>query len=416
MRPDSAAQTRDFKAALSIRQAMTAPSAAAALPSEADAGAPEPPPPAPPPLRRRALKWVYWLVYRVRTFLLTPLQSSLAEIEASQARLTDLIHQTAAQSRHEQEDLQRALVRLEARLGQQLSVMRGQLEDAKAGLAALPPLIGPRFDELEIKVRPLIAFDDESYAVRLADGYLMTPQSEPTFTVMLANAPSGGLEAGTRRVLRALIEPGMAVADVGANVGLLTLACARATGPSGHVHAFEPEAGPRRQLEKTRALNGLSWVTLHASAVGETPARRIFHVSPIIGHSSLYPLPDGERSAARDIEVEVVALDSLPQLDVVKIDVEGAELEVLAGMTRQIAGNPNLAIIAEFGPSHLERLGIAPSDWWAAFQRHDFAPYAIAEPGGACAPASLEAVLREMSTNLVFVRPGSQAERRLPRL
>jgi FkbM family methyltransferase len=358
---------------------------------------------------------VYWLVYRMRTFLLTPLQQRFAEIETSQARLADLVLQASAQSRHEQENLQRALVRLETQLGQQLGVLRGQLEETRAGVAALPPLIGPRFDELEIKVRPLIAFDDESYAVRLADGYLMAPRSEPTFTVMLANAPSGGLEAGTRRVLRALIEPGMAVADVGANVGLLTLASARATGPSGQVHAFEPEAGPRRQLEKTCALNGLSWVTLHASAVGSAPARRVFHVSPIIGHSSLYPLPDEERSAARDIEVEVVALDSLPHLDVVKIDVEGAELDVLAGMTRHIAGNPNLAIIAEFGPSHLERLGIAPSEWWDAFRDHGFTPYAIAEPGGACAPASLDAVLRELSTNIVFVRPGSQAEHRLPR-
>ena len=91
----------------------------------------------------------------------------------------------------------------------------------------------------------------------LAGGYAMMPRSEPTFTLMLANAPSGGLEAGTRRVLQALIDPGMTVADVGANVGLLTLACARAVGPAGQVHAHEPEPGPRRQLEKTCALNGL---------------------------------------------------------------------------------------------------------------------------------------------------------------
>jgi FkbM family methyltransferase len=388
---------------------------AAPAPSRADELPPAPPPQPRPPLRRRALKWIYWVVYRARTFLLTPLQQNLAAIEAAQARLADTLRDASAQTLQAQRELQRDMVRLEAQFGQQITDLRAQLEETRAGVAALPPLMGPRFDELEIKIRPLIDFDAESYAVRLADGYLMSPKSEPTFTVMLANAPSGGLEAGTRRVLRALIEPGMTIADVGANVGLLTLACARATGPSGQVHAFEPEVGPRRQLEKTCALNGLSWVKLHAAAVGRTAERRTFHVSPIIGHSSLYALPIEEQEAARDVEVEVVALDGLPQLDVVKIDVEGAELDVLAGMAQQIAANPNLAIVAEFGPSHLERLGVAAEAWWDAFAVHGFTPYAIAEPGGACTPASLNAVLRELSTNLVFVRPGSSAEHRLPR-
>ena len=77
--------------------------------------------------------------------------------------------------------------------------------------------------------------------------------------------------------------------------------------------------------------------------------------------------------------------------------------------------HPDLAVIAEFGPSHLERLGVAPETWWAAFLDLGLTPYAITEPGGACAPARLEAVMRELSTNLAFVRPGSSAEQRLPR-
>ena len=63
---------------------------------------------------------------------------------------------------------------------------------------------GPRFDELEIKIRPLIAFDDKTMGVRLAEGYVLTPRDEPVFTLMLANATSGGLEPGVRQTLRRL--------------------------------------------------------------------------------------------------------------------------------------------------------------------------------------------------------------------
>jgi FkbM family methyltransferase len=276
-----------------------------------------------------------------------------------------------------------------------------------------------RFDELEIKTRPLIPFDDESWAVRLRDGYAMLPRSEPMFTVMVANAPSGGLEAGTRQVLKALIEPGMVVADVGANVGLLTLACAVATGPTGRVHAFEPEAGPRAQLVKTLRLNGLTWIEVHDCAVGARSERGLFNVSPVIGHSSLYPLPAEEVASGRQETVNVVALDDLlpagARLDVVKIDVEGAELDVIAGMQRLLSDNADLAIVAEYGPSHLARIGVDPADWFAAFAAHGFETFAIEEPWGVCRPVALADLVGVESVNLAFVRQAGAARDRLPR-
>lgn len=83
----------------------------------------------------------------------------------------------------------------------------------------------------------------------------------------------------------------------------------------------------------------------------------------MIGHSSLYALPE-EDGVGRDITIEVTRLDDIigpdQRLDVVKIDVEGAELDVLAGMDRLVQENPDLAIVAEYGPSHLERVGVTP--------------------------------------------------------
>jgi FkbM family methyltransferase len=327
----------------------------------------------------------------------------------------------------------RDMASLQAGLHARLDVITSQVGDTGPGSVAqrahfawlqgaiegLPGLLGPRLDELEIKSRPLIAFDEASYAVRLRDGYAMVPRDQPIFAVMVANATSGGLEPGTRRVLQALLGPGMCVADVGANVGLLTLACAVTVGPTGKVFAFEPEGGPRAQLFKTLHLNGLSWVEVFDCALGASEARAPFHVSPVIGHSSLYQLPETEQAAGRDIEVAVRRLDDVlgpsARLDVVKIDVEGAELDVLAGMSGLLAANGDLAIVAEFGPSHLARVGVTPSDWFEAFAAYDFAPFEIAEPGGECRPTGADDLAGTISTNIVFVRPGGRAISRLPR-
>jgi len=360
-------------------------------------------------LKRRLFGGIFRLADYARRFLLASVDHRLIEMQGSlvaiERQLADRAEREAA--------LERELAAARADIVQ----VRAATLVARDNASALLGLVGPRFDELEIKIRPLIPFDDESYAVRLADGYALLPRSEPTFVTMVVNAPSGGLEAGTRRVLRALIEPGMVVGDVGANVGLLTLVCARATGPGGKVHAFEPEPGARRQLEKTKALNGLDWVEVHPLAAGREPGTTQFNVSPIIGHSSIYQLPEAEGSG-RTIDVQIARLDDVVSprtpFDVVKIDVEGAELDVLAGMRGHIAANPRIALIAEFGPSHLARLAVSPQSWWDAFASHGFAAFGIEEPSGVCKPVTLERALGQESINLVFLRPDSGLTQKLP--
>jgi FkbM family methyltransferase len=332
----------------------------------------------------------------------------LADIERRHAVLLALAKDDLAAGR----EVARRLEDFDAELGR----LRRDAEVLRERTGQLLGIVGPRFDELEIKVRPLVPFDDESWAVRLADGYVLVPRGQPEFAVQVANAPSGGLEAGTRRVLQALAQPGMTVADVGANVGLLTLALARAVGSQGRVHAFEPEPGPRAQLEKMAHLNGLSWTEVHPEAAGRAAGRLALHLSPIIGHSSLYELPPEEAPGARTLDVSVVTLDAAvaQPLDLAKIDVEGAELDVLAGMGRHLAPGRDIALVAEFGPAHLARTGVAPEAWWQSFKDHGFAAYAIEEPTGVCAPAALRSLMKTDSTNLVFVRRGGAAERRLP--
>lgn len=413
--------------AISLRNAMSSPHAQTSDGMEPPTMPSPPPPVTPAPrLRRRLLGWLAPLADYGRRYVNAGTNGQLqvmsaridalqAQIDAGQAQIDTglgqiIMHLADADARQEADALQ---------IGQRLSHIERRGEHLAAGVDDLRATVGPRFDELEIKVRPLILFDEESYAIRVRDGYAMLPRSEPLFAVMVANAMSGGLEPGTRHVLQALIRPGMNVADVGANVGLLTLACAFATGPTGKVYAFEPEGGPRRQLLKTVKLNGLKWVDVSDRAVGDQSGPASFNVSPIIGHSSLLALPSEEQDAARTVQVQVTRLDdAVPEnerLDVVKIDVEGGELGVLQGMSRLLAANPDIALVAEFGPSHLRRLGIDPGAWMEAFAKAGLTPYLIIEPTGLCRPTSLAELKDVESVNLAFVRPGGEAQERLPR-
>lgn len=409
---------------MAIRSAMRPPQSATSV---AD---PAPQPAGPPPRRRFgfARRLLGPVLSPVANYARRYLQASVehelretrghlnalsAELQAVNLRLDQthaLLHMALKQSDEATRALSAHLSRLEPPLAR--LEMRG--DQFGSELARLPGLFGPRFDELEIKARPLIHYDAESTAIRMRDGYILAPTALPTFVTMLANATSRGLEPGTGDVLRRLVQPGMVVADVGANIGLLTLIMAWAAGPAGKVIAFEPEAIPRANLEKMRHLNGLSWVEVRDQAVGAQAGQLTFHVSDIIGHSSLYALPETEGS--REIQVDVVRLDAVAQrMDVVKIDVEGAELDVLAGMSGLIAKNKDLAIVAEFGPEHLGRVGQTPAQWFKAFADSGFKAYIIDEATGAAEPTNAKAAAKVVSANIAFVRAGGDAEKRLLR-
>jgi FkbM family methyltransferase len=147
--------------------------------------------------------------------------------------------------------------------------------------------------------------------------------------------------------LRDLIQPGSVCFDIGAAAGLYTLALSQLAGPSGQVHSFEPV--PFAHPVLTRILGGRSGenVRHHALALGVEPGRGVMSVpvgkhGPVTGRSFLDADCTGQGSNAEfrshvDVDVEVQTLDGicaeaqLSRLDFIKIDVEGAELQVLKG-------------------------------------------------------------------------------------
>src|SRR5262249_44198555 len=139
--------------------------------------------------------------------------------------------------------------------------------------------------------------------------------------------------------------------DVGANIGYYTLVAARIVGAAGAVYAFEPNAPIRERLERHIALNGLSNVVVSAEAVSAETGEIGFYASvnpENQGSSSLLP---GEGLGAEQI-VPAVALDDLVarhrrRFDLLKMDVEGAELQLFAGGKSLLASAHAPALLFE---------------------------------------------------------------------
>jgi FkbM family methyltransferase len=135
--------------------------------------------------------------------------------------------------------------------------------------------------------------------------------------------------------IRQLLHPGMVFCDVGANLGVFTLLAARQVGLRGRVFAFEPVPANFAALRRNVEANHFDNVTCIPKAVAQNNGISKLFLSQYCGSHSLVGKPAA--STGESLDVEVVRLDSVPgieQIDLLKIDVEGAELEVLEGLGR----------------------------------------------------------------------------------
>lgn len=161
-------------------------------------------------------------------------------------------------------------------------------------------------------------------------------------------------EPHVTRALNELLTPGMTFLDIGANVGYFTLLAARRVGPEGKVLAFEAHPGNCDLLERSVAANGFENVVVHRFAVAEE--RRTFQLATGGPHSNAR-IVDGQNEPYQMQEIEAVPLDEvlgdLSRLDLVKMDIEGAEPRAWSGMRGLIARHQPV-ILFEYAPALIE--------------------------------------------------------------
>jgi FkbM family methyltransferase len=173
-------------------------------------------------------------------------------------------------------------------------------------------------------------------------------------------------------------KPGSTVIDVGAHSGYFTICLSEAVGTSGKVYAFEASPVIYAELRETVDSNGL----VNVEAINKA-------VSDKLGHINFFLAPNwkSEVSSMRPREggstvLDAVALDNvIPHthaVSFVKIDVEGAEMKVLKGMTETIQRDHPTMVI-EVSDTWLKELGSSSAEVFDFLRLHGYKIFAVGE-------------------------------------
>ncbi len=170
----------------------------------------------------------------------------------------------------------------------------------------------------------------------------------------------GRHERAALDLFASVLAPGQVVLDIGAWIGMYTLLASRRVGPQGHVYAFEPNPASRAVLSANLERNRAENVTVVPAAVFDEPGRAWLRWEAL----AQSPQTEIDRRAG-DLEVPAVALAAFCATNeispsVIKIDVEGAESDVLADDAVDIVRRTRSTIV-EIHDSLLRNRGVDPA-------------------------------------------------------
>lgn len=215
------------------------------------------------------------------------------------------------------------------------------------------------------------------------------------FGVTLEAESTGEYEPVTTKLLESLLEEGMTFVDVGAHVGLFTLPAAKWVGESGRVVAFEPHPDNYEMLVGNIATNGFSErVEATQSAVSEES-------TPVHLHMSTFNTGDHQlfhQGGRNTIEVQCTTLDDYfeigTRVDVIKMDVQGAEAAAFRGMRRVLQDNQDIKVIWELSPAQLKDSGSSAEDVLVWLKELGFCMTIVDDATGEITKATIEEVLK----------------------
>lgn len=239
-------------------------------------------------------------------------------------------------------------------LSEQLSSVRGELAAVQADAAAIRASLTAQMESARV------GFEGER--ARLLRGYcpdifghsMYTNPNDLGVSLGSLNGRNASDFEGEIGYFSKIVKPGQTVLDIGANIGFFTLLFARMVGPTGRVYSFEPGPLSINLLRANIILNGYDNIvtTEHAAVSNQS------------GEVSLFVCQTGESDnriggavGAIDDRVEMkvraIALDDYfddRPVDIIKMDIQGAEYMALVGMQNLIRRSPTLKIVMEYTP------------------------------------------------------------------
>lgn len=160
----------------------------------------------------------------------------------------------------------------------------------------------------------------------------------------------GSYEAPKQMRIIELVRPGMVCWDVGANVGFYTLLLAELVGPEGKVFAFEPVPRNVEFLRRHVEMNRYQNVRIIPCALGDIDAETGFDPGP---NASMGHMADGGRLKVSCSRADsLLAAGEVEVPDLIKIDVEGAEADVLRGAFGAMESRPMVFLATHGEAAH----------------------------------------------------------------
>lgn len=178
------------------------------------------------------------------------------------------------------------------------------------------------------------------------------------------------------KLFKRMIKKGDTIIDVGANIGYYSIMASELIGGSGKILSFEPVSKTFKRLSVN--VSPLSNIKAHQAACGQENGKiSIYDFGDSISAGSRISSPPEIDIPYTIEEVSMIKLDDFidGKVDVVKIDVEGYELNVLKGMQKIIASNPNIKILLEVNKDLLIKATTSPQEIFSYLKSFGLSPW-----------------------------------------
>ena len=209
------------------------------------------------------------------------------------------------------------------------------------------------------------------------------------------------------RHLGVLLRAGGVFIDAGANCGIFTVAAGKLVGPTGRVMAIEPTSRAASTLRENILLNSLSNVVVFEAALTEkVGTARLYHNRGPVAASVTEEEKGGDFDEVKTVSISSISEgEAISRLDVVKLDIEGAEEAALRGGTAVMERHRPI-VIFEMNPGAAEFGGAAPDAAWHLLAEWGYTLHQMSRDGKLTVMDGLPEHTGWEFRNFVAIHPG----------
>lgn len=197
---------------------------------------------------------------------------------------------------------------------------------------------------------------------------------------------NGYYEKSESMYIRNSLSSGMSYLDIGGNIGYFATLAGELVGASGQIVVIEPENHNFTLLQRNLKMHNITNAKIYNVAAGQRPCvAKLYKASENLGDHRLY---SEQITADRDyVEVPVVKIDDLYRDEVlrvpdfIKIDVQGYEPFVIAGLEDTILKSRHISVLTEYWPIGIKAAGGDPAAYLTWFDDRDFKCHLLGENG-----------------------------------